>query len=60
VYVAHVPVVNHVPALIRHPLLLPPVKACKNPFPRKGVPVEVDEALLLVDVDVGDGKYFGT
>jgi hypothetical protein len=34
VYVAHVPVVYHVPALIRHPLLAPPVYACKNPFPR--------------------------
>jgi len=58
VYVAQVPVVYHVPALIKHPLFAPPVYACKNPFPTYGVPVGVDPGAVLV---VGEaGKYFGT
>jgi hypothetical protein len=62
VYVAHVPVVYQVPALIKHPLFKPLVYACKKPLPTNGTAVEVGMLVpVLIPVLVGDAVwYFGT
>jgi hypothetical protein len=48
-YVAQVPVVYHVPPLIRHPLLLLPTYACKYPEPLN-VPVPTGAVPVVVEV----------
>jgi hypothetical protein len=56
VYVAQVPDVNHVPALIRHPFCDPPVIAFRKPDPENGapgVPVGAEPPVVVVVVDVG-------
>lgn len=57
---AHVPVVYHVPALIRQPLLAPLVYAWRNPFPLYGDPVAVGIDVAPLEVGVGVVVwYFG-
>ena len=58
VYVAHVPVVNQVAALIRHPCWFPLVYAFKYPDPEKvplppvGLEVELDPVVVVVGLVV--------
>ena len=63
VYVAHVPLVYQVPALIRHPVWLPLVNAFRYPDPENIPlpPVELELALVVLvvmvvlTVEVGTG-----
>ena len=54
-YVAHVPEVYQVPALIKHPVWLPLVTAFKYPLPEKVPPPPVGLEPALVVVVVGAG-----
>lgn len=64
VYVAHVPVVYQVPALIRQPFSLPLVMAARVPVPENEPPVPVGAGAVVVvmEVGLGDdpdlGRYF--
>lgn len=50
VYVAQVPLVYHVPALIKQPLPPPLVIAFKYPVPENGAPVGEDPGTVVVGV----------